>query len=1337
MLFGTLATISGVLLCYFFPDPWRREPKYTFSAPLGMFAGILFSGIVGKITHSPFAVIPVGLFAGYFAASLPNIEKAHQREDELKGLETPLRDRVLFSHSWDARPRYEREEEGLFVGRGELLERLTSDFISKRSGTILISGVRGVGKTALVERALVEARNKLQNRYWKKALKFLDNPTIWRPIDARVRGVLIKIASERLPPPIDYLALKSAADAYAARPARWFWKRLNPIDWRIRRMRDASRSQLFVLKFNASDIGGALAEPGENATSGKPQVNPEKLLRALIRKLYMTCHSSRPKEEAGRPTEAGILQWSLRDKKQRQQFFDTLANAYNKSVSKSYKEIISNSVNEAIKQSQSAVSEGKFSVEKLIILAVFVVIGVGAALAGWTRAWRPLESYIASGAATAVAAYLSLAWTFKRSRESSSDRARQAQFSYEYDYSLAQLEYDLRDIVRALHPRDDGGFDPLQCFSRSIIIFDELDKLEDPVRQLNDVITHFKNFFTLSEALFLFLTDHGFYEHLSLESAKAQLKRVYSQEHTFFTQKIYLRKPEFSHFNETFYRFCDFKDLEQRAQTAEPDADVINYLLQQKDELFTTIEQWPAETLTHLFLHRRQYADEQKEAIERAFTNRGGWSNPLALAQIWCGLVAVGTDGEELKMTVDAFTEMKGWDNPQAVAFLYHRRSLFGEDDCESIERHYRRLKSPSLERYTSVDAAPFTLSDLARALCFRTRNHYFDLYYLVYDYVGSYADGAPVLHVEDERFNREQRLWSRYQQLVEAAFYHRRENHPSREYFNSLLMDSLYAVFDSRATGSSVKISDIMFSSKKLFRQEQPVKPSPAPVNPWLTGAAVLTVTPDRAATSTTVSPPSGSTSSSNGDSSYLVNHRDVEQINQAILRLLRLALARKAISVSAELSAKLKEDNLTLEAIATEEFTWNPDCEPLITQEGIDLEQYEKDLIKFWDDSRVELEALNNELEKLSAYASLLEESAIVKMRSMISKLRTISEGLRRRSITTSRPDATGLKANIGSAETLVARVLGFILERIRAEGDAETSLASELMDGTHEVHFQSILNSRQPEVEAISKLPLRAVVWPRESKCLMYLLAGPIPADLDVKALEQILPKQDAYIFWYAPGREPSELSDFPKALRFYFPPPAANSLASLFTDYVRLARRARVQELVVSSRGKEHKDKGLAMQVGAELVGPINPANEIILLMSNPAVGLAAESLSDLPKLSRTLGLDAEKAWSLDAFIKALAHHVLERISDKQQLPFDLEVIVGGAIGQLLGPDASKLTAASFASTTVFSDQNKNVRAILQSVLSNVLVRLLTSAGVGDAAFQALVTKEFVARLSTLR
>lgn len=1327
---GAIGTIVGLVLCRFFPSALRKPPNYRFNAIAGIISGAGLSTAVSFTAGNPFVAFAGGLIGAYVTSMVPMIKPSSTPEVEDQKLREASFNRVLFRQDWDARPRFEKETEGLFVGRRELIDRLTSDFISKRSGTILISGVRGVGKTALVERALLEARNKLQNRYWKRAKIGLDTARFWQPVDVQIRQVLFELAADSasgLNALSDYLSLKEAAKQYAQRRSRFFSRWFALTDLQIRRMHEASRAQLFVLKFNASDIGGALTDATEsNGNSGKPHINPDKLLKALIRKLYMTCHSSKP------TPESQILRWSLTDKKERDDFFYRLESAYIKSISKAYKETFSDVVNEATKRSKNISWEAKLSLEKILIIAACVGIGLYAAWKGWTRAWLPLESAIVGGIPAAIAGYLTLLLTIKGSWQKDSDRARQAQLSYEHDYSLAQMENDLEKLVSALHMDESAKFDRNRCFTRTVIVFDELDKLEDPIAQLNDVITHFKNFFTLSDALFVFITDHEFYEHLCWEGAKALLERHYSPEHTFFTQKIYLRKPEFSHFQETIYRFCEPKGLEERIKSPVVDTDLTDYLAQQKLEFFQTVDGLPPPTIAHLFIHRQRYPTEQMQAIELAFQNSGGWNNAITVAQVWASQVASVLDGPKLKETVKAFQDANGWSSVDAVAFLQHRRTLFGRQDRRRIERAYKDLNQPSLRDYVSVDNVPFTLSDLARALCFQTRNHYFDLYYMVYDYVGSYADSAPVLHIESERFTHEQRLWSRYQQLVETAFYHRREGHPSREYFNALLMESLYSVFDSRSTRGSVKLRDIMFRPPILNGSNAPKpdhgasKASPAP---WMTGSYFLSVqsgVPAVAAVPSTVN--AGST---NRVASF-ITPRDTQLINEAIVRLLRLAEARKAVSVPPELSTNLKADDLKIDELLDLTFTWNSDCEPVITQEGIDLESYESDLIGFWDQHKKDLEALDQELDKLWANRIPPEDSSAPQTRQLIADLRSMADGLRRRIVTISRADASALKTNIGKPDSWPNLLISSLFERINQDVDADVLLAANVKAGPTDPNFKTVFESKRSEVETIMRLPLSMVVFPQESKSLIYILKGPVSSEVDEKAVQEIIRTSDVNLLWCFPGKTRAALKNYPASVRFYFPPPSQDSIVKCWSDYILVTGGMRVKEILQGLKGKD--DRTLVLRAGAELLGPFTGPSDALTVLTQTGVKDAISSIQQLPEefknqspAWRTYQIDPAKPSSaLDKIAKVIAARCAKDVTRS----FDLEEVIKHVLHQVDAGEAAKLEVEVFSQRLASIPRVQLARLLLQQILNRFLQARLKQVAITDTGFQEALGKHFV-------
>ncbi len=70
--------------------------------------------------------------------------------------------KLVLKKDWDYPPHPEREQ-GHFVGRKKEVDRLVDNLLRKSSGSILVSGDRGVGKTALVYKALQEVR-KVNNK---------------------------------------------------------------------------------------------------------------------------------------------------------------------------------------------------------------------------------------------------------------------------------------------------------------------------------------------------------------------------------------------------------------------------------------------------------------------------------------------------------------------------------------------------------------------------------------------------------------------------------------------------------------------------------------------------------------------------------------------------------------------------------------------------------------------------------------------------------------------------------------------------------------------------------------------------------------------------------------------------------------------------------------------------------------------------------------------------------------------------------------------------------------------------------------------------------------------
>ena len=1247
---------------------------------------------------------------------------------------------LRFRQDWNARPRFETGDDGSFVGRNEYLQRLTSHFRSRNGGTILVSGVRGVGKTALVDRALVTSQQELRDSYWEKTWEYLKNAGEWHLIDLRVRKILLKVGGQHLFT-ADHITMKGAAETYSARPRRW-WQRFDPADRRIRRMHQASRSQLLVLKFSASDISGALADPGQQSV-GKPRINPEKLLQSIIRKLYTMFDVS----QSGR--EANILQWSLRNKKVRQRFFETLDAAYKKSISKSYKEIISNSITALIKQSQISTWEGKINAEKVTVVLLAVAGGIVFSLMDWDRAWKPLEYVRALSIPTALTGFIIWTWGFKRTREKSSDQSRQSSFSYEYDYSLHQMRQDLEFLLGTLSSNvveSLESHDPYRCFRHTIVIFDELDKLERAEQQLDDIVTHFKNFFTLSEAVFVFLTDHEFYEYLTRETVKAQLARHYPPQHTFFTVKMYLRKPEFLRFREAFFGFAEPGWIEERAQSQPPDPMLLDELLKRDPRPTLSFERLSLDALTQLYIQRGQYSPDDAREIENQYrAKQAATPSPLAVAQVWTSQATRGTDANTAPDDMRrAFHTTNVWNDADAVSFLYHRREDFSEKDQKTIDKRYKTLPGTSVSRYESVNSAPFTLSDLARALCFQTRNHYFDLYNSVYDYVKSYLDGSPVLVLDESGFTHEMKLWSRYQQLLEIAFESGREKNNSREYFNALLIESLYRVFDKRRSGENVKISEILFpprdelatAAEALLNNEEPQTMAVAPViegEPESLNQAMTRLF--KAAAEKLTALQISAAGARNGSIVHVnsFTDTDTEKINRAIIRLLRLALAHNAIrEVSPNLEASLKGNKSKPAMLAELKFAWNDDCHSIIR--SVIREQHEEELVTFWQTQKAELDAFDRELSGLWTPVPMVGESAT--MHSAIVDLRSRAESIGIGQGTISGPDAGGLKTSVGTWETREALWSRAILDRIRAEDDADVI---DEFDKPQTDPLAAQLVTRKSKIETDTPLRILAIIRPRNTDYGIYLVVGAVPPTaVELTTIKSLLLEKTS-LFWYVTGKESPEFNQpRPEGIYIYTSPltgaaPPVSGAAKLISDYCEIASKQRIETIANRLKVAPNTHAApLAQRAGAEVLGPIVSGSELFTLVAQPNLNLALQLLTEKRERFRAGSIELTGVGSNWSPATA-SNYVASDIVNSGHLPPEFIIIIERAVSRLVGyVDVEKASQDFWLKQFLVATQDTNalVQSLLESAIDQLMQSKMNAAKLQDVPLREAIRQHFI-------
>jgi len=99
---------------------------------------------------------------------------------------------------------------------------------------------------------------------------------------------------------------------------------------------------------------------------------------------------------------------------------------------------------------------------------------------------------------------------------------------YEFDNNLGNLEFDLEKLHRNIANSN----------KKIIYVIDELDKLKEG--QVEEILDYFKNFFALSDAIFIFICGE---ELFNLESKQSEKGIYRNKNYTYFTSKYFIPRP--------------------------------------------------------------------------------------------------------------------------------------------------------------------------------------------------------------------------------------------------------------------------------------------------------------------------------------------------------------------------------------------------------------------------------------------------------------------------------------------------------------------------------------------------------------------------------------------------------------------------------------------------------------------------------------------------------------------------------------------------------------------------------------------------------------------------
>lgn len=335
--------------------------------------------------------------------------------------------KIFLKTNWDYPPNYEKESSGgYFIGRKKEKDKLVDELVRKSSGSILISGSRGVGKTALVYEAL------------KNAIS----------IDKSLIPIII----------------------------------------------NASQLELYL----------------------KEEDVPKAILNNLIRRFY------------------GFFQ--SRGKKDNKDLEDLIIK-----VGELYKKAVAKEVNITEKISNKDISRKNEENKKENIISIainkyfiFWLLAVFALMLPDIAGYRYINTFL--GIIFFILPHINFNFseTINDIKEKfySNEKVISAEEFYKHDNSLSNIEFEFNELLKSFKNK---GF-------KIVFVIDELDKIsttENSEEIIFQIIKTYKNLFTLSSALFIFITSEDAYKTIINEKGKR------GQYYTLFNNRIFLTRPNF------------------------------------------------------------------------------------------------------------------------------------------------------------------------------------------------------------------------------------------------------------------------------------------------------------------------------------------------------------------------------------------------------------------------------------------------------------------------------------------------------------------------------------------------------------------------------------------------------------------------------------------------------------------------------------------------------------------------------------------------------------------------------------------------------------------------
>ena len=257
------------------------------------------------------------------------------------------------------------------------------------------------------------------------------------------------------------------------------------------------------------------------------KIHPRKILENLIRRLYSTT------KDISLPLEIK----------------EDVRKLYRKAVAKEFR--LLENYQRKQKFSRKIIEEKAYGIlldEINMKLAIF--------LTSWTVAvalqfisltpWIILNKLIPLILAFPLPFAVNLMYKKKLEMKKLEEAINKAEELYEFDNSLGNLEFDLEQLHRKFKANG----------KKLIYVIDELDKLD--VKQVIEVLKFFKNLFTLSDAIFIFIGGEEIYDY----GEKISEKLYRPKEYTYFTSKFFLCRPLWNDLDGFFDEIIEIRDID-------------------------------------------------------------------------------------------------------------------------------------------------------------------------------------------------------------------------------------------------------------------------------------------------------------------------------------------------------------------------------------------------------------------------------------------------------------------------------------------------------------------------------------------------------------------------------------------------------------------------------------------------------------------------------------------------------------------------------------------------------------------------------------------------------